>query len=312
MGSRSRNWMFTSFSVEAKLAVYLKYVSYAMWQLEKAPDTGRLHRQGYIECDTTVSLNQLKKWLPDAHFETRRGAQSDAIKYCSKEDTRVEGPFEWGTKKEQGKRNDIGSCVESIKTGSGIRAVIEEHTAVFFKYPKAVDRVMRIFQPPMPRPKPQIRYLWGPPGTGKSRVAHAAHPNAFIGHDCKEAWFDGYEDQDCIIFDDFAAEFPLRFMLRLLDYNPLSLPVKGGFVTVKAYKFIFTSNYPPHTLYQGDSAWMRRIEEFSDVVEFNERTLLGCVLLLFSVGPSITRHFCAGLFCAGAPPSVDSYFGFRT
>lgn len=268
--SRARNWCFTCFAdPERQFADYPAFISYCIWQLEEAPESKLLHKQGYVECNTTVSLNQLKKWLPMAHWEIRKGSQSDAINYCKKEDTRVEGPHEYGKPKEQGKRNDIGDAMESIKKGSDLKAMIEEHPAVYFKYSRAVEKAQRIFHPPKMRPKPQIRFFYGRPGSGKSFNAHNLAPDAYSASDLKECWFDGYNGEDTIIFDDFEGNFNLRLMLKLLDWYPLQLPVKGGFVTIKAYKFIFTSNYEPQMVYQGNDAWLRRITDFGESVYFD-------------------------------------------
>lgn len=76
-------------------------IKYMVWQLERCPDTDRLHLQGYLEFKNPVSLATVKKvfhFAGNPHFEYRKWTQAAAIAYCKKEETRVEGtqPREWG------------------------------------------------------------------------------------------------------------------------------------------------------------------------------------------------------------------------
>lgn len=82
-------------------------VRYIIFQVEKCPDTGRLHLQGYIELYRQFRLKGLKTLLDcnEAHCEPRRGTREEAMEYCKKEDSRLEeedekgipaGPFEAG------------------------------------------------------------------------------------------------------------------------------------------------------------------------------------------------------------------------
>jgi len=81
-----------------------------------------------------------------------------------------------------------------------------------------------------------------------------------------QLWFDGYDGQDVVIFDDFYGGLPLPYMLRLLDGYPMRLPIKGGHTYAKWTKVYLTSNVPPTEWYQDpDGAFARRIHE---VVEF--------------------------------------------
>lgn len=52
---------------------------------EVAPTTGTPHLQGYFRFDKPVRLAQLRKLLPGAHLERRRGTESQATAYCRKE-----------------------------------------------------------------------------------------------------------------------------------------------------------------------------------------------------------------------------------
>lgn len=103
----SRNFCFTSFNVD-HYRVWngapngLKFV---VGQLERAPDTGRLHVQGYAVADKAIRITGFKKLLGDdqAHVETRRGSHEEARDYCLKEDSRADDgyfTFNFGTGKQ--------------------------------------------------------------------------------------------------------------------------------------------------------------------------------------------------------------------
>ena len=65
--------------------------------------TGRLHFQFYIQAHRTQALSWVRKYIADrAHWEQARGNVQQCIDYCSKDDTRVAGPWTAGMPKRQG------------------------------------------------------------------------------------------------------------------------------------------------------------------------------------------------------------------
>lgn len=53
-------------------------------------------KQGYVAFKSNKRLTVLAKQIPGAHWERRQGTHNDAKAYCSKEDTRQQGPWEIG------------------------------------------------------------------------------------------------------------------------------------------------------------------------------------------------------------------------
>ena len=92
---RLRNALFTHFRTEVPIEK-LEFMDYLVYQLEECPETRRTHYQGYAEFSQQMTLKKLQEWLPSVHFEKRFGNQAQAIAYCTKEDTRVDGPWEYG------------------------------------------------------------------------------------------------------------------------------------------------------------------------------------------------------------------------
>lgn len=78
------------------------WITYAVWQLEVGEE-GTPHYQGYLECSGKRSYAQLHAvpGFEGCHLEARRGTQGQAISYCTKADTRVDGPWYFGEAKQQ-------------------------------------------------------------------------------------------------------------------------------------------------------------------------------------------------------------------
>lgn len=103
-GLRYKNWMVTCFDLDA-FAVPDEdpNFKYMVYQVEKAPETGALHVQGYIELKRQTDFTTVKSMFPcDVHLERRLGTRAQAIAYCKKMETRYADPIEFG-------KNDVGN-----------------------------------------------------------------------------------------------------------------------------------------------------------------------------------------------------------
>lgn len=114
----------------------------------------------------------------------------------------------------------------------------------FIRYGRGLRALHDLHSAPGRRDNIQAVACIGDAGTGKSRQAFEAMPDAYS----KPAgpWFDGYEGQTDVIIDDFVPgeDLSLSMVMRITDRYPLRVPIKGGFVPWRATKIIFTSNYP--------------------------------------------------------------------
>lgn len=123
--SRFRNVMITLWN-EPKPDI--EQVRYYVYQVEKCPRTQKKHYQMYCEFYDKKSVKQIKQIFNDTtmHIEPRYGSQEDAIKYCSKEESRLEGPFFFGKKGNQGHRSDLDSMVDMIESGATGKEILIE------------------------------------------------------------------------------------------------------------------------------------------------------------------------------------------
>jgi hypothetical protein len=111
-------------------------IRFVIYQLEAAATTGQLHYQGYVEFNKPVrhvTAQTLLSMPRPAHFTVCKGTSSQNIAYCSKADTRIDGPWTHGNPKTQGKRTDLMDACETLKS-DGLKAVAELHPTSFVKY----------------------------------------------------------------------------------------------------------------------------------------------------------------------------------
>lgn len=263
--SRIRNICVTHNNFKAAdIAVY-KSLTYSYIVLSNEySGSGTNHIQGYIEFKNAVSFKNLKLKLPKAHFEKRRGSSRQAAGYCKKgieEDNNyekyVENPgdeyeeiFEDGVLSQQGKRTDISKLTDMIENGESLRNVAKADGPTFVKYQKGLKAFQAILIEPR-NSQPTVTVLHGKTGVGKSRLAR----EMFEGEDYyvwtpqRGKWFDSYEGQTNVIFEEFRGQLPFGMLLSLLDRYECPVEYKGGTVEFVGLNIIITSPLPPENWY---------------------------------------------------------------
>lgn len=138
--AQAKHWSFTLFEENApdfdgESMLYLCY------QREAAPETGRLHWQGYAAFKTKRTLVRVKELLGSGsiHLEVARGTPEDNRRYCSKESTGVVGTFcEFGELPGgKGERNDLRRFVAAVEANPQLDA-FSEFPEIQAKYPRFV------------------------------------------------------------------------------------------------------------------------------------------------------------------------------
>jgi hypothetical protein len=252
-------------------------MEYLVYQYEMGAN-GTPHWQGYVEFKRRRTYNQARELLqaPGAACFNRRGSQQQAIDYCKKMETRVEGatPFEHGTPKmtNQGQRNDLVEFKEAIKEGKRKRDLVDEHTTCMAKYGRFYDTVRGLYRPE--RTEARRTYLLiGPPRCGKTRSVMEQHRGE-KRHELFDMplsngtmWHDGYDGHSHVLIDDFAgaaSHITLTNFLRLIDpWNPVQVPIKGGFVWWDPDVIYITTNIWPREWYK----WENRVIQYRAMAE---------------------------------------------
>lgn len=150
----SRRWCFTLNNPDGLLTKEdfesLTAIRYAVYQEEVGDDTGTYHLQGYIECTRSVRFSYFSPILRGAHFDLPFGSAQQCITYCTKEDTRVGDPFEYGERNAggQGRRTDLHAACEAVAEGKSEREIAELHPTTFVKYYRGIRELARVRSAP--------------------------------------------------------------------------------------------------------------------------------------------------------------------
>lgn len=228
---------------------------FAVWQLEVCPETRRPHFQGYVEYKNPVRMGFVKAHFGGdrLHVEARRGSRESAVTYCTKEDTRIAGPWDVGSlpSKSQGKRTDLHDVADALLEGRSLSAVAESYPVSFIKYHRGIQSLHGI----RARNRREWRTLTvdvfiGESGAGKTRRAISEHSESyFILDQGERVWFDGYDGELALIIDDFYGWIKYGKLLRILDGHPFRCEIKGSFTWAAWTHVIVTSNDHPRTWY---------------------------------------------------------------
>lgn len=238
-----RNICFTWNNYDDTVLDRIKHLgwSYCIYGKEVG-ENGTKHLQGYAEYDKNQKLGGLyKKWI-GAHIESRRGTQDEAIRYCKKD-----GDFsEFGKKKEQGTRTDLDR-VRLQAVESGMRGIVGWASLTQIQ---TAEKYLKYCEEPRDW-KPEILWVWGGPGTGKSRYARECLNDPYTKNDGTK-WWEGYDGHEDVIIDDFRDSWwSLTEMLSLLDRYEKRIECKGSSRQFRAKRIIVTSAMSPEECYKG-------------------------------------------------------------
>lgn len=212
-------------------------------------ESGTRHLQGYIEFLKRIRFSRARSLLGErCHIEPRKGNALQASEYCEKDGNFVK----LGTcsNKGQGTRSDLIALHDALKRNLPLTEISDEHFGQFIKYQRGINAYRSIHSIQRDWICSVVVY-WGKTGTGKTRAVYEnlpskkdlyVHPGG--------PWFDGYDGQPIVLFDDFGgSEFKLQYLLKLLDRYPMRVPIKGGFVSWAPYEIYITSNINPDNWY---------------------------------------------------------------
>jgi len=170
---------------------------------------------------------------------------------------------EFGVKPSQGS-DDLSSLIEQMKEGTLTNEdIVLDFPTVYSRNCRAIDRAWAIINKRRTAGNNNFRrvevfVLWGEAGCGKTRecIDRAGdEPPYMVEFDAHKLWWDGYNGQKTIIFDDFYGQVQYSEILRLLDGHQKRLNVKGSYEYAQWTKVFFTSNKCPCLWYKSPRAW---------------------------------------------------------
>lgn len=268
---RSRNFCFTLNNYEKNEIKILKNFEYKyiIFGFEKGKE-GTPHLQGYIEFSNAVRFSTIKKKLPRIHLEKRKGTAAQASDYCKKDGDF----FEDGEISKQGARNDLVEIKKKIDEGVKMSDIADDHFGSYVRYHKGFEKYKSLKTEDRTE-KPHNTWRWGLTGVGKTFKVFEKHGAENIYVKDGSQWWDGYENQEVILIDDFDHnQWNYRELLRLLDGYKITVQVKGGTVKINSPRIYITCEYPPNKIWSDNKLdqVLRRLDVVTEV-RGNTKTL---------------------------------------
>lgn len=267
---QSRRWCFTlnNFTEDEKLYIAQAYVAeegdvqYVIYEEEHTQGEGTPHLQGYIEFAKKVRATTVKRIVGQrAHIEIARGTPQQNIAYCSKENKQTE----LGEHRSAAEGNQWDHIKTLVRNGDR-QAIFDQYFGTYLKYMKSIEALCTRYAPPPPEVQGDLKqknlWIWGPPGTGKSKKARHDFGEDVYAKNANK-WWDGFRGQGVVVIEDLDPErsrMLTQFLKVWMDRYPFEAEVKGGSLLVSPeFKFIVTSNYPPELCFaQEDLEAIRR------------------------------------------------------
>ena len=238
---QARDWCFTinnPVQSEQEFLEYLKTVSdlrYAVFQRERAPETGTEHYQGYFEFTQPKWFTTIKKYLSkekigvDAHIEQRKAKRTQARLYCMDEETRIcPTYYECGEFIEDGERTDLTDIMRDIESDMSFYDLSKKHGNRFIRVTKWAkeyrqafleNRYKRQFR------KMQVYYIYGSAGCGKTSYVFQKHgyDDVYRTTNYEFGWIDDYNGEKILFLDEFRSSFKISEILDYLDGQPIRI-----------------------------------------------------------------------------------------
>ena len=239
---------------------------YMLCQVEAAPTTGQIHLQGFIVFERNQRVGRVAAMEPfrHAHVEVMKGTVKSNEEYCSKDESRIKGPWRFGDIPVQGRRTDWADVKEMIASGKSRKEVYTEapHLA---NCCRGVETLYEHFGPtPTLTRDVRVCVLWGGTGVGKSHRARTCYPDAYVitGKYYEGKSFDQYRGETELILDEWRhGEWPLTFMNAVLDKWKLSIQCRYQNKYAMWTTVVICTNEDPTVAYSRDPCFQRRISE---------------------------------------------------
>jgi len=268
-------------------------VSFLVAGLEKAKTTKHWHWQGYAQSPKGTH-KRISAWVkamtptgfPSAWCSETKGTPEQNVIYCTKEGNgnplavivklgtmRVMNPGkreqeDWEQIRMSASRGEFEKIPAKqmvLYTGN----ILKLHAMGEGKKHDELDELNNY-------------WIFGPPGTGKSRFARQLVPGLLhlskaqcdaklepYEKNANNKWVDGYRKQEVILIDDFerTATYMAHDIKRLADRYPVNMEAKGIHIIMRPKHVIVTSNYSIEDIWNTDTVCAAAIIRRFKVIE---------------------------------------------
>ncbi len=217
----------------------------------KMDDNAQVHIQYAVHFNKPIRFRALKRLIDQAHVEVQKGSNADVYAYCTKDETRVEGPYvvgKWTDR--QGFRSDLNQLALMVQAGASDMVVFNAQPGNFLRYQTHITKLKARLCKPLPEDlEEKIVYLfWGVAGSGKTHYVNTLwKPEEMYqihSSNCtRGVWMDNYAGQKILFIDDAKSWITLTTLLMMLDQGMFQAETKGGRVWVNLNRVVMTSNW---------------------------------------------------------------------
>lgn len=287
-----RYWLITINNPEDTFEATMQNLQpkWAIGQKEQGTQNGTVHYQALLYFPDRLKNSY---WEGKKCFAKAIPAQDckQTIAYCTKEDTRLDGPYRYGpvpsydTVSKAGKRSneDATTALALCKTGRWY----DVEPSLLIKHAKNLQNLSSFFSTPLETEYCRGVWIYGEPSTGKSffvRQWCRNYTNFFVPTDettvgnsnnlydkAQNKWFDGYANQDYILLDDFdpMGECLKHLFKRWFDCYKVTGEIKGSHVQLRHLLFYITSNWHPNDVFT-DPKYLKAITQRCQIIHFPE------------------------------------------
>jgi len=245
--SQARKWTMTinnpidcglNYDAIAKILMLFSPEYFCM--ADEIAATGTFHTHVFLYSLSPIRFTTLKNRFPIAHIEKAYGSAKQNRDYIMKSgkwadsgkaETSVEGSFyEYGNiPTENAEKNpQMFRLVQNVKDGLSTVEIIDNTPNMAFRI-KDIDMLRQTLlaeKYTTENRMVEVCYIFGASGTGKTRGIYAKHNSKDIYRITNyrhgnNAFFDGYQGQDILVFEEFNSQIPIEEMLNYLDIYPL-------------------------------------------------------------------------------------------
>lgn len=167
----------------------------------------------------------------------------------------------------QGSRTDLDVMRDKLRESPKMSEVVE--VAQSYQAVKMAEAWLKYKEAPR-QWLMRVEWYYGPTGSGKTRAAAEAMPDAFWALETNK-WWDGYDAHENVVIDDMRGDFAkFHSLLRLLDRYPFRIEVKGSTRQFRAKRVIVTSQYHPREIYSTREDIQQLLRRIHVIREYKE------------------------------------------
>lgn len=242
-------------------------------QIEQGKSTGYLHWQGFLQSPTATRLSTIRRafkniGVPNPSWIARRqGTVAQAVGYCTKEDTRVRGPFLHGEINQRLEAKPLTEVEQAIREGTPLHSLMldPDNATAIRPHLRYLERLESDANQDLAQETRTVtvRYVWGDPGIGKTYTYRQRYPQgdaAYWVTDYSHPW-DSYQGQPTIVLDEYTGDFSPTSLNHYLEGYPCELPARYANRWARWTTVIIISNLDPETLYPQAPAKIREAVE---------------------------------------------------